>query len=310
MPYSHIHCPMNARLLLVDDDPISLMVLNKAIEETHEVRFATAGVQAFELLREAPADLILLDMNMPEMDGFEVCRRLKNDPITADIPVIFVTAQQDTEAETNALDAGGVDFIVKPINPAVVRARIRTHLTLKAQSDFLKKIAFIDGLTGIANRRRYDDALLTEWRYCRRNNLPLTLLMIDIDHFKQFNDHYGHLEGDNCLKTVATAIKQPFFRSHDIVARYGGEEFICLLPACDREPGRTKAEDVRRTIADLEIPHATSSTARVVTVSIGVASVYPNDVGNPLALFRAADTALYQAKNSGRNQVCVAAETA
>lgn len=296
-----------ARILLVDDDPMSLMVMNKALEEAYQdLRFATSGAQALELLETAPADLILLDMSMPDMDGLEVCRRLKLDSAMADIPVIFVTAHHETLDETNALEAGGVDFITKPINAAVVRARVKTHLTLKAQADLLKQLAFIDGLTGIANRRRYDEALVAEWRNCRRNGQPLSVLMIDIDHFKQFNDYYGHLEGDLCLKTIAATIKQVFVRPHDLVARFGGEEFVCLLPACNKPAAIAKADELQLKIANLAIRHLTSSVAPVVTLSIGVATALPNSNREAEDIVKTADSALYQAKIAGRNRVCAA----
>ncbi len=303
-----LSCPeKRPRLLVVDDQPSNIQTLYRIFQEDYEVFMATSGEQVLALCHQAKLpDLILLDVMMPDMDGLEVCRRLKSNPATADIPVIFVTAQLDPMDEAHALEVGGVDFITKPVNPAVVRARVRTHLTLKAQADLLKAMAFIDGLTGIANRRRFDEALLTEWRGCRRSHTPLTLLMIDVDHFKRYNDHYGHQGGDLCLKSVASAIKQELGRPHDIVARYGGEEFACLLPECDQIAGKDKAEALCRAVVDLGIPHAGSSaTPPVLTLSIGVAAAYPQDDSGAAALVTAADVALYQAKANGRNRVCV-----
>lgn len=303
---------MNARphLLIVDDEPINIQTLYQIFREDHEVFVATSGEQALALCRSgALPDLILLDVLMPGMSGHEVCRRLKADPQTADIPVIFVTAQMDPQDETHALEIGGVDFITKPVNPAVVRARVRTHLTLKAQSDLLRTLAFVDGLMGVANRRRFDEALQTAWRNCQREQQPLTLLMIDIDHFKRFNDQYGHQEGDVCLKSVASAIQLHIFRPHDMVARYGGEEFACLLPGCDLTAGTLKAEELRKAVAGLGIPHTGSPPAGVVTISIGVATLYPQEHDTSDALVSAADTALYRAKTSGRNRVCSPEQT-
>ncbi|WP_234421655.1 diguanylate cyclase [Parazoarcus communis] len=292
-------------MLLVDDLAANIQVLYRIFAEDHEVFMATSGEQALALCdRDQLPDLILLDVEMPGLDGLEVCRRLKANPATRDIPIIFVTAQTDALDETRALEAGGVDFISKPVNPAVVRARVKTHLTMKAQSDLLKAIVFIDGLTGIANRRRFDEAIQTEWRSCRRGGLPLTLFMIDIDHFKQYNDRYGHQEGDACLRRVATAVRLQLGRPHDLAARYGGEEFVCLLPECDLEAGRVKAEEVCAAVEALAIPHAGSATAAVVTVSVGVASAFPQDGSGAEILVAAADAALYQAKSSGRNRVC------
>ena len=145
------------------------------------------------------------------------------------------------------------DFIAKPVNPVVVRARVKTHLTLKAQTDLLHSMVFIDGLTGVANRRRFDEVLQIEWHRCRRSNKPLTLLMIDIDHFKRYNDHYGHQAGDACLQQVAAGLKAGLKRAQDLVARYGGEEFVCLMPECDHPAGQTKAEELRAAVAALVV---------------------------------------------------------
>ena len=189
--------PARPRLLVVDDQPINIQTLYQVFHADHEVFVATSGEQALAFCRGNPLpDLILLDVVMPGLDGLAVCQQLKADPVLANIPVIFVTACMDPADETRALEAGGVDFITKPVNPMVVRARVKTHLTLKAQEDFLRSLVFVDGLTGVANRRRFDEALLSEWRQCRRAGTPLALLMIDIDHFKRYNDHYGHPTGD------------------------------------------------------------------------------------------------------------------
>ncbi|MDD3518491.1 MAG: diguanylate cyclase [Chromatiales bacterium] len=298
------------RLLVVDDQPINIQTLYQIFHADHEVFMATDGQQALDFCRHGmPPDLILLDVVMPGMDGLEVCRSLKADPATADIPVIFVTAQSDPADETRALEAGGVDFITKPVNPAVVRARVKTHLTLKAQSDLLRSLAFVDGLTGVANRRRFDEALETEWRGCRRGHLPLALLMVDIDHFKRYNDRYGHQAGDECLRIVARTLKQGFGRARDLVARYGGEEFACLMPGSDLAGARTKAEELRQAIERCAIPHAASPVADVVTLSVGVAALTPNGENTPSDLVAAADAALYSAKSEGRNRVCSAGES-
>lgn len=296
--------PGRPRLLIVDDQPINIQALHQLFQADHEVFMATSGEQALAFCRDNPLpDLILLDVVMPGMDGIEVCRRLKADAALADIPIIFVTARSEPDEETRALEAGGVDFIAKPVNPAVVRARVRTHLTLKAQSDLLRSLVFVDGLTGVANRRRFDEALHDEWQHCRRAGAALTLLMIDIDHFKRYNDRYGHLVGDACLKRIAAVLQAGLRRAGDVVARYGGEEFACLLPECDLPAGRAKADELCATVAALEIPHADSPTAQRVTLSVGVATMRPNGANDPTALVAAADAALYEAKRAGRNRV-------
>ncbi len=301
--------PERPRLLIVDDQPINIQTLYQIFHADHEVFVATSGQLALDFCRnEPPPDLVLLDVVMPGMDGFEVCRQLKAESDLANIPVIFVTANSDPENETYALEAGGVDFIAKPVNPAVVRARVKTHLTLKAQTDLLRSLVFIDGLTGVANRRRFDEALLAEWRRCRRNGTPLTLLMLDIDHFKRYNDRYGHPSGDVCLRKVAAVLNSGMKRSHDLVARYGGEEFACLMPECDQPVGQAKAEALRAAVEALAIPHDDSPTASLVTLSVGSAVIWPDDSKTPDALVAAADAALYQAKLGGRNRVVVSTE--
>ncbi|HEX6734102.1 MAG TPA: PleD family two-component system response regulator [Azonexus sp.] len=297
-----VSLPERPRLLIVDDQPINIQTLHQIFQADHEVFMATSGQRALDFCRHnTPPDLILLDVVMPGMDGLEVCRQLKSSPATADTPIIFITAQSDPTDETRALEAGGVDFISKPVNPAVVRARVKTHLTLKAQNELLRSLVFVDGLTGVANRRRFDEVLPAEWRRCRRSGTALTLLMIDIDHFKRYNDRYGHPAGDACLQRVAGALKARFSRSHDLVARYGGEEFVCLMPECELAAGLRKAEELHAAIGELAIAHEDSPTAATVTLSIGIATIHPDSEHNPDDLLATADTALYAAKDGGRN---------
>ena len=242
---------------------------------------------------------------MPQaMNPSSAARALRSALWSREVPVIFVTAQESPDEETRALEAGAVDFITKPVNPAVVRARVRTHLTLKRQADLLRSLAFVDGLTGVANRRRFDDSLQREWRRSRRNGASLALLLIDVDHFKQFNDCYGHLVGDSCLQAVAGALKANMGRPHDLAARYGGEEFACLLPETHLAGALAKAEELKQAVQALNIPHALSSVATVVTISIGVTAVVPMMNLSPDQLLSAADEQLYKAKRSGRNRAC------
>jgi diguanylate cyclase (GGDEF)-like protein len=292
-----------ARILAIDDTPANLMTLGAVLAQDFDLQIATSGVAGLELARETSPDLILLDIMMPEMDGYEVCRHLQADPRTRDIPIIFVTALNSPEEETRGLEAGAVDYISKPVNPVVVRARVRTHLTLKHQADLLRSMAFQDGLTGIANRRRFDETLDNEWRFCRRSHISLSLIMIDIDLFKQYNDRYGHLAGDACLQAVAGALNLRMGRSHDLVARYGGEEFVCLLPGTTLDGALILAESLREAVQALGIRHQASTASEVVTISLGVATVVPNGQLSPDLLVAAADGQLYAAKRAGRNRV-------
>ncbi|WP_269620661.1 diguanylate cyclase [Zhongshania sp. BJYM1] len=294
--------PDRPKLLVVDDQPVNIQVLYQVFSESCDVFMATSGKQALEVCRQKNPDLILLDVVMPDMDGIEVCKALKSAPETRDIPVIFVTSQDSPEEETLGLEVGAVDFITKPVNPAVVKARVKTHLMLKIQTDALRELASVDGLTGIPNRRRFDERLQTEWRACRRTELPLSLIMIDVDHFKKYNDHYGHLEGDACLKMVAHALRGDQWRARDIASRYGGEEFVCLMPETSLEDALTKAEAIRERVFALAVPHATSQNADRVTISVGVACTIPGE-GEPDSLLSVADEQLYKAKEGGRNRV-------
>lgn len=291
-----------SRLLVVDDEAVNIQALYQIFHEDYDVFMAISGEEALLRCQENPPDLILLDIVMPGQGGLETCRRLKAEPETRDIPVIFVTALQTPEEETEALNCGAVDFISKPVNPSVVRARVRTHLVLKAQSDFLRSLVFIDGLTGVSNRRRFDETLAIEWRHARRTKQPLSLLMIDIDHFKRYNDRYGHPAGDACLQAVARALAGGLSRPHDLVARYGGEEFACILPQTDAAGARNIALSLLEAIRCLAMPHE-DNEGGIVTASFGVATQFPDGETAPERLIAQADAQLYEAKEGGRNRV-------
>ncbi len=292
------------RLLAVDDQPLNIQALYQAFAADHQVLMATGGEQALALCVSQQPDLVLLDVMMPGMDGYEVCRRLKSDRATRDIPVIFVTAHTDEAAETLGLELGAVDFISKPINPKIVRARVKTHLTLKAQSDLLRQWVYIDGLTGVFNRRHFDERLEAEWGRAVRGGTALSVIMLDVDFFKRYNDRYGHQAGDDCLRQIAAVLKSGLRRSADLVARYGGEEFVCLLPDTDLTGAMSLAQRLGQEVFARRIEHADSSAAAVVTVSLGVCSRRSGDSGSAAALLREADAQLYLAKTRGRHQAC------
>ena len=295
-----------ARLLIVDDQPINIQVLYRLFADQHQIFMATDGETALQIARHEQPDLILLDWVMPGLDGHDLCKALKNTPETRDIPVLFVTAQQDPDQETRALDVGGVDFITKPINPSAVRARVRTHLTLKFQTDLLKRMAFIDGLTGIFNRRYFDDRLSTEWHRAARHQSSLGVILLDVDDFKLYNDHHGHQAGDECLRAVASCLRQTLKRPGDVVTRYGGEEFACVLPDTDLEGALLVGRKLVQSVRELALPHGHSPVADVVTASAGVAVTRPRPAeGGPglPQLIAAADAQLYESKHLGRAQV-------
>lgn len=291
------------RLLLVDDQPINIQVMHRAFGQDCQVFMATSGAQALQIAQSQSPDLVLLDIEMQGMDGFEVCRRLKASDLTRHIPVIFVTAHTDPAQETQGLELGAVDFIAKPVNPSVLRARARTHLLLKYQSDMLRELAYLDGLTTLHNRRYFDQQLDLEWARSIRQDTVLSLILLDVDYFKRYNDHYGHQAGDDCLREIALLLKSSFKRGTDIVARYGGEEFVCLLPDTQHVDAMRLAEEIGRRIRERALPHATSDVAAAVTVSLGVASGTGLQAGAK-DLLALADQQLYVAKSSGRARVC------
>ncbi|CAG0978873.1 Cyclic di-GMP phosphodiesterase [Burkholderiales bacterium] len=295
-----------ATILAVDDAPENLQVLNAVLKDHYRVKVATSGERALALATGAePPDLILLDVMMPGMDGYEVCARLKEDPRTRDIPVLFVSARDEEEDEARGLALGAIDYIVKPIRPSIVQARVRNHLELKRSRDLLARLTTVDHLTGISNRRRYDEYLELEWRRAARDQTPIALIAIDIDHFKAYNDLYGHPKGDTCLIAVAQALAQSVSRTPDLIARCGGEEFACVLPGTDAIGASHLADEMLTRVLALEMEHARSATHEKVTVSIGVAAMIPDPEEPAQTLVALADAALYQAKAEGRNRVVV-----
>lgn len=295
------------KLLIVDDQPTNIRVLHELFRQDCDVFMATSGEQAISVCQTQLPDLILLDVVMEGMDGHEVCRRLKADPATQGIPIIFITAQQQESDEVLGLELGAVDFITKPINTTIVRARVRTHLTLKLQSDLLRSMALMDGLTGVANRRKFNEDILAAWRLCLREQKPLSLILVDVDYFKRYNDRYGHQAGDDCLKSVAQTLSETVRRPYDLVARYGGEEFTCVLPNTVLSGAVEIAERMQERVRTLGIEHSASDVDRVVTISLGVATLTPTRDLEFQALIEAADKQLYEAKNAGRARVCSSA---
>lgn len=298
-------------VLIVDDVAANIQVLAEALRVDYRIRIANNGEDALRVaLRTPQPDLILLDVMMPGMDGYEVCRRLKDDPASQNIPVIFVTARDDADDEEHGLQLGAVDYIAKPFRLPIVRARVRNHVLLKQKNDLLEKLAMIDGLTGIPNRRNFDQRYESEWKRAVRDSQPLALIMADVDHFKKYNDKYGHGSGDACLRAVASAMQASLTRPGDMVARYGGEEFVALLPETGLKGALEVAERMRQQVLALNLPHV-HSEAKVVTLSLGYAALC--EQGDqplpPEQLLVMVDQGLYQAKHAGRNQVATVMET-
>lgn len=289
-------------LLIVDDDPVSLSLLTEIFDDQYAILVATNAADALVLAEEMP-DLILLDIQLPDQSGFEVCRQIKANPTLMDIPIIFVTATQDSVIEEKGISLGAVDFVSKPYSPPVLKARVCTHLDLKYKADQLQTLALSDPLTGIANRRYFEQVLHAEWQRHARHQRPLALLMIDIDHFKAINDRYGHQVGDLCITHLATALAGSVRRPADLVARYGGEEFIVLLPETHLAGAIVVAEHMRLQVSCMHDSTSVQDGLPAMTISVGCASVAPGAESSELALIKSADDALYQAKALGRNRV-------
>ena len=291
-------------ILVIDDSHTVRHLLGNILEKRYRMIMAQTGEEGLALAVEHVPDLILLDVMMPGLDGFAVCARLKAESRTREIPVLFLTALSGEEDEMRALEAGGIDFIPKPISPAVLCARVRNQLELKHSQDKLRNLSLTDGLTGIANRRRFDQYLELEWQRCTRNGHPLSVVMGDVDFFKAYNDAYGHGQGDECLRQVAQVFTQALRRPGDLAARYGGEEFVCILPETDADGARIVAEQIMAGMALLDLPHSHSTVGPRVTVSVGVASAFPPYQDRTAqSVVEAADQLLYQAKANGRNRV-------
>jgi diguanylate cyclase (GGDEF)-like protein len=298
-------------ILLVDDDPGAIQLMGRILADVGNLRFATNGRDALRLARDSAPDLILLDAEMPGMSGFELLKMLKAESALTDVPVIFITSHSEAGFEVSALDMGAADFITKPLRTSRVLARVRTQLRAKHMADELRRTATTDGLTGVANRRQFDLALESEWSRARRCSEPFSLLMVDVDHFKLYNDLYGHPQGDSCLCHVTHALLSVCKRPADLVARYGGEEFVILLPQTPRQGAQHIAQLVLDAVAANGIFHEKTQSTHFVTVSVGIGCF--DDASAPWAaessglcagdLVDAADSALYSAKQAGRARV-------
>jgi len=319
-------------ILIVDDRPENLLTLEHLLEspELNIVR-ATSGQQALGLLLDHDFALVLLDVQMPDMDGFETAELMRGNKRTRHIPIIFVTANHTEHKHIfRGYDSGAVDYLFKPLDPQMLLCKVRIFLEIHRQRAALQAktreldariaelhqlqaeleeknrqlqlLSSLDGLTGIPNRRQFDEMLALEWNRMAREKFPLSLIILDVDHFKLYNDRYGHLAGDSALRRVAAALAALLRRPADMVARYGGEEFAAILPGTNLDGARIVAENMRQTVANLGIEHLDSPVERVVTVSLGVSSVIPLPGCMPADLLQAADQGLYQAKQEGRNR--------
>ncbi|XOV81053.1 MAG: diguanylate cyclase domain-containing protein [Aestuariibacter sp.] len=291
-------------VLIVDDDYINKEILAHGLKSDYNILLADSGNAALELAEKELPDTILLDIVMPDIDGYEVCRKLKSMRQTQKIPVIFSTSKCTDEDEVLGLTMGASDYITKPFNMALVKARVRNQVQLKKKTDLLEQLASVDGLTEIPNRRYFDDVFEQEWRRAMRNQYSIGVCMLDIDYFKQFNDNYGHTAGDDCLVAVARALSAVSNRAGDFLARYGGEEFVFVWPNCEMTNAVKMAERARAAVEELAVTHEYSEVSSVVTISAGIACISPLQSSVKKDLLDKADEQLYCAKEAGRNQIC------
>lgn len=304
---SHRMNESNPEILIVDDDSSVVITLHQVLQDFGRIRFASTGAQALDMIKENRPDLILLDVELPDTNGIELCLMLKENTLTSDIPVLFIASNIETGFEEKVFDAGASDYIVKPLKPRVVAARVQTHLAYHKALIQLSKLAHTDSLSGLANRLAFDEQLDIEFRRARRQREPLTIVMIDIDEFKKYNDHFGHVAGDDCIRLIGRELNTITKRPADVVARYGGEEFALLLPNTEQNGAQTLINHLMTAITDLSIQHAPQAIYPIVTVSIGFTTLEPlscnMDSFSATDIVEIADQALYQSKDEGRNRV-------
>lgn len=299
-------------ILVADDDKTMRLGVRQAMEQDgYQVIEAHDGTTCLSVFERVRPDVVLLDAIMPAIDGFTCCRRIQEMSGIRRTPVLMITGLEDQDSVDKAFSVGAVDYITKPIHWAVLRQRVkrliqqvRLYQQLETANHELQRLAAIDSLTQVANRRRFDEYLQQEWQRMLREQLPLSLILCDIDCFKLYNDTYGHQAGDDCLRQVAQVIQNAAKRAIDLPARYGGEEFAVILPNTDQEGAILVAQDIQTGVKELGISHSASKVCDTVTVSLGVSNTIPSVITSPELLINAADKALYQAKAEGRDRYC------
>ena len=295
--------PKQAIILVIDDDRIALDLIMSTFSATATVLTALNSENGLEIAVNEQPDLILLDTLIQDVDGHEICSQLKSMPETENIPIIILSNSNQVEDELAALDKGAIDFVTKPVEALILKARVANHLFQKRDRDQLKLMSSIDALTEVANRRRFDEYLHLEWRRAVRSKYPISLLMIDIDYFKSYNDTYGHQKGDECLRAVAGEIKHHLRRPSDMVARYGGEEFSVILPETPSYSASSLAKRIWSGVGNLNIEHTGSARVGHLTISIGAATTIPDENQSISQFIEISDKNLYKSKSEGRNRI-------
>ncbi len=310
---------LNLTILLAEDDPFTLAMLEQILsEQGYRIKMAANGQEALKTFYEDNnIDLIITDMNMPEMNGLELIRRIRDEG--NDLPIIVLTSNREIKTAVSAIYGGANAYLLKDENIEdtfvhaiehawdhyqLAREKHRLVIKLEEKNQELERLSFLDGLTGISNRRYFDIIIDKEWRRARRDKFPVAIAMIDIDYFKFYNDTYGHQAGDDCLKQVACALTEALFRPGDLIARYGGEEFVAVMPNIGLKGAMEVAERMQQNIRQQALPHKKSDVSDNITVSIGLACMVPDQTSETAQLIERADTYLYSAKNQGRNRIC------
>lgn len=292
---------VKARILVIDDDISIIKLVVATLKDDFDVVFAKDSSKAQSLLAtDTVFDLILLDVNLPELGGFELCHLIKQMPARQEIPVIFVTSRSSVDDKIKGFELGAVDFVTKPIEYPILKARVRTHVTLRQQKEQLRALSLTDPLTNLPNKRAYLQTFQAEFNEARQQNESLGLIVLDVDHFKAYNDNYGHDEGDRCLKRLAKILQRSMMHSSETAFRYGGEEFTIVVPRASQDIINNLAQRVIDNLKTESLPHAWSNCADYLTVSMGAFVGNVREFEQASDIFEIADKKLYQAKQNGR----------
>lgn len=291
------------KVLIIDDSPLTVKILKDMLQQEYDIISSFNGEDGYKMAVAQSPDLIISDVLMSPIDGYDICRLLKQNPLTQNIPVIFISALDEMENEKKGLEIGAIDYITKPFSEPIVKIRVKNHLELKKNRDLLSELSSIDGLTGVYNKRYFEKLIKQLWDKAKIHKICLSVLMLDIDNFKIYNDNYGHLEGDECLRLVAKCIKGCLNNPNYSVARFGGEEFTCILYDTCNDEALTVAQKILTALNELNIPFEHSPISDRVTMSIGLKTVIPNEKVIITNFLKEADDLLYLAKKSGRNQI-------
>jgi len=292
-------------ILAIDDNPDNLALVEFLLQSDYKIYSASSGESGLKKSQQHKPDLILLDLIMPGMDGFHVLVELKRNPATRHIPIIILSSLCHSNEEIKGLSLGAVDYISKPFTPTLLKLRVQLHLKIVAQHQKIQQLAHQDHLTKLNNRRYFDQQLDLEIKHSSRGHTPLSLALIDIDHFKLYNDHFGHVKGDKVLRQVADELTKNLQRDTDLIARYGGEEFVLVLPHTHKDGAIQLCKKLIQAIYNLSITHPLAQPHQQITISVGGYSYYPHQQQWQASEFiNQADKQLYQAKSNGRHQVC------